>query len=282
MKEEYQKREWFSIVCGKIGNGSILVVIGITLLFGMVAELTAQAQDPPTEVLQGLDLPGDLPAMWQAANIRFERGEVRYAHAPVQMIQRMQRRWNEDKVMEAALHNHNGWENIRSTAIGEVYYIQPRSGMMRQVVVKEEKSETEGMRRWVFYQYEDLSELGMDDFFIPRVAVEKALDGTSATFIRLDPDGQTGLGHFGKSGWSMENGRMVFRIYTVPDSDNSSAIFSFEDEGDTVISRTYTTGQKMTGELRYNKSNGAGSFMAPGQNDDLPICWDSSMSNREC
>jgi len=198
------------------------------------------------------------------------------------MIQRMQRRWNEDKVMEAALHNHNGWENIRSTAIGEVYYIQPRSGMMRQVVVKEEKSETEGMRRWVFYQYEDLSELGMDDFFIPRVAVEKALDGTSATFIRLDPDGQTGLGQFGKSGWSMENGRMVFRIYTVPDSDNSSAIFSFEDEGDTVISRTYTTGQKMTGELRYNKSNGTGSFMAPGQNDDLPICWDSSMSNREC
>lgn len=282
MKEEYQKREWFSIVCGKIGNGSILVVIGITLLFGMVAELTAQAQDPPSEVLQGLDLPGDLPAMWQAANIRLERGEVRYAHAPVQMIQRMQRRWNEDKVMEAALHNHNGWENIRSTAIGEVYYIQPRSGMMRQVVVKEEKSETEGMRRWVFYQYEDLSELGMDDFFIPRVAVEKALDGTSATFIRLDPDGQTGLGHFGKSGWSMENGRMVFRIYTVPDSDNSSAIFSFEDEGDTVISRTYTTGQKMTGELRYSKSNGAGSFMAPGQNDDLPICWDSSMSNREC
>ena len=282
MKEEYQKREWFRIVCGKIGNGSILVVIGITLLFGMVAELTAQAQDPPSEVLQGLDLPGDLPAMWQAANIRLERGEVRYAHAPVQMIQRMQRRWNEDKVMEAALHNHNGWENIRSTAIGEVYYIQPRSGMMRQVVVKEEKSETEGMRRWVFYQYEDLSELGMDDFFIPRVAVEKALDGTSATFIRLDPDGQTGLGHFGKSGWSMENGRMVFRIYTVPDSDNSSAIFSFEDEGDTVISRTYTTGQKMTGELRYSKSNGAGSFMAPGQNDDLPICWDSSMSNREC
>ncbi len=198
------------------------------------------------------------------------------------MIQRMQRRWNEDKVMEAALHNHNGWENIRSTAIGEVYYIQPRSGMMRQVVVKEEKSETEGMRRWVFYQYEDLSELGMDDFFIPRVAFEKALDGTSATFIRLDPDGQTGLGQFGKSGWSMENGRMVFRIYTVPDSDNSSAIFSFEDEGDTVISRTYTTGQKMTGELRYSKSNGAGSFMAPGQNDDLPICWDSSMNNREC
>ncbi len=75
MKEEYQKREWFSIVCGKIGNGSILVVIGITLLFGMVAELTAQAQDPPSEVLQGLDLPGDLPTMWQAANIRLERGE---------------------------------------------------------------------------------------------------------------------------------------------------------------------------------------------------------------
>ncbi|MCC5940717.1 MAG: hypothetical protein JJU37_04180 [Balneolaceae bacterium] len=282
MKGKYQNREWLRDNGWELKKSTMLMVIGVALLFGGAADLTAQTDEPPSEVLQGLDLPGDLPAMWQTENIRLERGAIRYAHAPVQMIQRMQRRWNEDKVMEAALHNHNGWENIRNTAIGEVRYIQPRSGSMRQVVVKEEESETEGLRRWVFYQYEDLSELGMDDFFIPRVAVEKAMDGTSATFIRLDPDGQTGLGHFGKSGWSMENGRMVYWIYTVPDTDYSSAIFSFEEEGDTVISRTYTTGRQLTGELRYSKSNGAGSFMAPGQNNDLPICWDSSMNNSEC
>jgi len=237
---------------------------------------------PPPQVLKDLEIPAVLWELWQNQQIRLEQGEVRFARGPAQTMQRLNRRWHEDFEMEGALHEHGNWNETRSTAIGDIIYIQPRSGMLRNLAVKQEESETPGFQRWVYYQYEDLSELGMDDHFIPRVAVEAATDGSAAYFIRLDPDGQTDHGHFGKSGWSIENGKRVLWVYTIPDTDWGAALFSYEDEGDAVKVHVYDNNRSLLSLFQYHKSNGEGNFTAPGQNNDQPVCWDASMNNREC
>jgi hypothetical protein len=237
---------------------------------------------PPPQVLKDLEIPAVLWENWQNQQIRLEPGEVRFARAPAQTMQRLNRRWNEDFVMEAALHEHGNWNEIRSTEIGDVIYIQPRSGMLRNIAVKQEEAEAPGFQRWVYYQYEDLSALGMDDHFIPRVAVEAASDGSAAYFIRLDPDGQTGHGHFGKSGWSIENGKRVLWVYTISDTDWGASLFGYEDEGDTAKVQIYDTDRRVLGSFSYHKNSGEGNFTAPGQNNDQPVCWDVSMNNREC
>ena len=237
---------------------------------------------PPPQVLKDMEIPAVLWENWQNQQIRLEPGEVRFARGPAQTIQRLNRRWKEDVVMEGALHEHGNWNEIRSTAIGDVIYIQPRSGMLRNLAVKQEESETPGFQRWVYYQYEDFSELGMDDHFIPRVAVEAATDGSAAYFIRLDPDGQTDHGHFGKSGWSIENGKRVLWVYTISDTDWGASLFSYIDEGDTAKVQVYDTGRRIIGAFSYHKNSGEGHFKAPGQNNDQPVCWDASMNNREC
>ena len=271
----------------------LLTLLSLILIFGLgfstindadkqTVNRIDQDPPPPPEVLKDLSLPGDLWDLYRAANIRLERNEVRHARAPAQSIQRLHRRWNEDKVMETALHAHGNWDEIRSTEIGAVRYIEPRSGMLRRLMVKLEESDSPGFQRWVYYQYEDLSALGMGDHFIPRVAVDAAIDGSEAYFVRLDPDRQTSIGHFGKTGWSIVDGRKILWIHNIPDTDHSTAIFSYEENGDTAIVKFYNMNKDFMGELIYNKTDGAGSFMAPGQNENNPICWDSSMVNSDC
>ncbi|TVR26366.1 MAG: hypothetical protein EA390_14900 [Balneolaceae bacterium] len=247
------------------------------------ADNKTEFQDPPPpQVLKDLLLPGDLWELYRAANIRLERNEIRYARSPAQSVQSLHNRWNEDLAMEAALHAHGNWDEIRTTAIGTVRYIEPRSGMLRRLMVKMEDSDIPGFQRWVYYQYEDLSELGMDDHFIPRVAVDAASDGSEAYFVRLDPDGLSGIGHFGKTGWSIVDGRKILWVYTIPTTQYSTAIYSHEESGDTVTVKFYTTAMDFQGELKYSKTDGSGSFMAQGQNENKPICWDSAMVNSEC
>lgn len=278
----------------------LLSLVSMILIFGLgfstlynAGEFTENRSDfadrktnlqdpPPPEVLKDLLLPGDLWDLYRAANIRLERNEVRYARAPAQSMQSLHRRWNEDAAMEAALHAHGNWDEIRSTAIGTVRYIEPRSGMLRNLMVNLEDSDKPGFQRWVYYQYEDLSELGMGDHFIPRVAVDAAIDGSEAYFVRLDPDRQTSIGHFGKTGWSIVDGRKILWVHNVPDTDHSTAIFSYEESGDMATVKFYNTKMELMGELIYSKTDGSGSFMAPGQNEDNPVCWDSSMVNSEC
>lgn len=279
----------------------LLTLLSLILMFGLgfstihdAGELTENRTDrsdrktdhldPPTppEVLKDLLLPDDLWELYRAANIRLELNEVRYARAPAHSMQSLHRRWIEDASMEAALHAHGNWDEIRSTAIGTVRYIEPRSGMLRRLMVKLEDSDRPGFQRWVYYQHEDLSELGMDDYFIPRVAVDAAIDGSEAYFVRLDPDRQTSIGHFGKAGWSIVDGRKILWVHRIPNNDYSTSIFSYEESGDTTTVKYYTTNMELMGELIYSKTDGSGSFMAPGQNEDQPICWDSSMVNSTC
>lgn len=258
---------------------------GLVLLLatpGLAPQALRAQGPPPPQVLQDGLIPSDLHDLYTALNLRPTPDAPLFATAPARAMEAYHYSWAGLAGDEAGFHEGEDFGTVRTLGPGDFRAIGRSQGRFGEVVVRQEETAEEGFARWVYYTYVDGRPMGMTEVLQPVASVSVAADGSEGTFVIEDPDGHTGSGYFARAGWKVEDGRTIHWIEGPPEPAFSATVLRYHEEGGEAVGHFLNSSGELLGVLRYDRAHGAGSFVAPGQNDDQPICWDAAMQDAPC